>query len=89
MEYKVIHNEKKLRFELDVEGYVCYIAYQLFPGGIDFISTFVPTELEGRDIGSVLAHYVLEYARKNNLRVKATCPFIRRYMEWHEYEFHL
>lgn len=83
MQRRIVHNKERQQFEYTEDGLTAYVAYEEIPRGIDFIATFVPDALQGRGIGSVLAEYALEYAREHRLRVKATCPFIRDYMEKH------
>lgn len=73
-------NAEKHRYELDVDGHVAYVEYQLSPGAIDFVHTIVPKELGGRGIGSILAKGALDSARGRGLMVIATCPFIAGYI---------
>ncbi|WP_291910399.1 GNAT family N-acetyltransferase [Chitinophaga sp. CB10] len=83
MEYNIIQNKEKHRFETTVDGHTGFIIYQTYPGGIAYVHTEVPPELEGRGIASALAKYVLEYARANNLKVKPLCPYVHAYMKRH------
>ncbi|RWW98828.1 GNAT family N-acetyltransferase [Flavobacterium cerinum] len=87
MEYNVIHNEKDMRFEIHSEDKIAFVQYKLFDGGIAYMHTDVPPELEGKGIASTLAKYVLEYAQNNGLRVKPYCPYINAYINKHpEYQ---
>jgi predicted GNAT family acetyltransferase len=45
--------------------------------------TEVPEKLGGHGIGTALAEYALQYARKNNLPVKVYCPFVLTYLKRH------
>lgn len=83
MELVIQHNTDKRRFETEVEGHVALVEYNLFNNGINYTHTEVPTQLEGRGIGSALAKHVLNYARENNLRVMPLCPFIKAYIDRH------
>ena len=82
-ELAVRHNESKSRFEIDAEGHVAELVYRLEPGVIDFLHTGVPKSLEGRGIAGKLAVAGLEYARASGLRVVATCPYVKSYIERH------
>lgn len=87
MEYDIADNPAEQRFELKAEGKMAYSTYRLADGRITFLHTEVPKELEGRGIGSALAKHVLEEARRRNLKVVASCPFIKAYIGKHlEYQ---
>lgn len=43
---------------------------------VDFQSTYVPTVLRGRGLGSTLVVHALEWARTNGLRVVPSCWFV-------------
>ncbi|SCS37293.1 GNAT family N-acetyltransferase [Staphylococcus caeli] len=51
---------------------------------IDIDHTGVPDELGGQGIGSKLVGAVVDYARDNNLKVTASCPFAKHVIEKHE-----
>ncbi len=87
MDYTITHNENRKRFEISADGKTAYVKYDLFDGGIAYMHTIVPSELEGKGIASALAKYVLDYAADNNLKVKPYCPFINAYIDKHpEYQ---
>ena len=87
MSYTVTDNTEKKRFEIHEEGYIAFEDYELFEGGISYLHTDVPKELEGRGIASALAKYILDYAEENNLKVKPYCPYIKAYIDKHaEYQ---
>ncbi|MBC9933441.1 GNAT family N-acetyltransferase [Chitinophaga qingshengii] len=83
MELTIQQNTTKHQFETVVDGHTAFIVYKLFPGGIAYIHTEVPPELEGKGIASQLAKYVLDYARENHLKVKPLCPYVHAYMKRH------
>ncbi|HEY9257280.1 GNAT family N-acetyltransferase [Chitinophaga sp.] len=83
MELTIQNNTTKHQFETVVDGHTALIAYTLFPGGIAYIHTEVPPELEGKGIAGQMAKYVLEYARENHLKVKPYCPYVNAYMKRH------
>ena len=48
---------------------------------INIDHTGVPDELGGPGLGSQLVKSVVDYARDNNLKVTATCPFAKSVIE--------
>jgi predicted GNAT family acetyltransferase len=83
---KVIHNIDAHRFEVHVDSYLAELNYHLNGGGLIFTHTGVPSELEGRGIGSLLVRTGLKYARENNLKVQSLCWFVDKYMQRHPNE---
>jgi Predicted acetyltransferase len=57
-------------------------------GGIVFVHTEVDPELQERGLGSQLVKGALDQLRaETQVRIGATCPFVRRYLAEHpEYE---
>ena len=83
----VKHNPGQSRFELDQEGHLAVLEYQLGEGKIVFTHTGVPQELGGRGLGSLLARAGLDHARANGLKVIPLCSFIAGYIQKHpEYQ---
>ncbi|HUE76312.1 MAG TPA: GNAT family N-acetyltransferase [Longimicrobiales bacterium] len=84
---EVVNNERKSRFEAEVDGHLGVADYRRHDGRIEFTSTEVPPAVEGRGVGSALARAGLEHAKREGLEVVPTCPFIRSYIERHpEYQ---
>lgn len=81
---KVVNNERKSRFEAEVEGEVGVAHYRRRGSRLEFTSTEVPPSLQGGGVGSALAKAGLDHARREGLEVVATCPFIERYIARHE-----
>jgi predicted GNAT family acetyltransferase len=81
---QVRHIPADNRFEMQAEGYSAVLQYILDGDTINFTHTGVPSELEGRGIGSQLAHAGLEYARENAFKVVTTCWFVAGYIERHK-----
>jgi predicted GNAT family acetyltransferase len=79
----VTNHPENHRFEAHVEGKLAIAEYNLIRGGIVFTHTEVPSELEGRGIGSALIRAGLAYARENKLQVTPICPFFAAYMKKH------
>jgi predicted GNAT family acetyltransferase len=71
------------QFELDVDGQIAVLAYQRHHNSIVFVHTEVPPPLRGRGIGEQLVKGGIEQAQQAGLRIAATCPFVRHYLEKH------
>jgi predicted GNAT family acetyltransferase len=87
MNYVIRDNSSHHRYEIDVDGIVAFSAYRRADGIVTFTHTVVPDALEGRGIGSALAHGALEAVRTQGDKVIAECPFIAAYIAKHP-EFH-
>lgn len=84
---EVRNNPEANRFEVLQDGHLAVLEYKLRDNRIIFIHTGVPSELEGRGVGSALARAGLEHARSNHLVVVPICPFVRGYLSRHpEYQ---
>jgi len=84
---EVRQNISANRFEVQVENHIAVLNYSQHGNIITFTHTGVPAELEGRGIGSQLAHAGLEYARENTFKVVPLCWFVAGYIERHpEYQ---
>lgn len=84
MKNEIRLNEQKQQFEIVKNGGIAFVKYECLPGGMNFISTFVPDEWKGKGIGSMLAEYALTYAKEHHLKIVATCPFIQAYIYKHK-----
>ena len=72
------------RYEATIDGALAgSIEYVIKYGRLALIHTEVLPTFEGRGVGSVLVGYALDDARRRGLRVIATCPFVRAYVERH------
>jgi len=77
------HPDRK-RYEVAVDGAVAgYAAYEMSSGTIVFTHTVIEPAFEGRGLGSAVARYALDDARRRGLTVVPRCPFIRRFIERH------
>jgi hypothetical protein len=87
-ELNIINNADENRFEAQLDdGSLAIVAYMRAGKNIIYTHTEVPEAHEGQGIASKLAHFVLEYARENGLRVQALCPFVKKYVNEHpEYQ---
>ena len=84
---EVRHNIAASRFEIQLENQIAVLNYNQRGNFITFTHTGVPAKLEGRGIGSQLAHAGLEYAREKSYKVLPLCWFVAGYIERHpEYQ---
>jgi uncharacterized protein len=79
----VIHNPKAGRFELQKDGHLAVLEYQLSNGKIVFTHTGVPDAMGGQGVGSLLARAGLDYARAQSFAVAPLCSFIAGYIQKH------
>lgn len=87
MEFAVYNNEVNQQFEIQSDGEKAVLQYRFFQDQIWLMHTEVPEKLEGKGLASALAKFGLEWAKKNNKKVKVICPFVAIYLKRHpEYE---
>jgi predicted GNAT family acetyltransferase len=60
-----------------------FIDYVVKPGRIALVHTEVLPSHRGQGIGELLARFALDDARRRGLRVIASCPYVRAYVEGH------
>ena len=86
MNYELVNNTDKKRYEFQVGTEVAVIEYILAKGKIFLTHTEVPRSLEGKGIGSALVKAVLKDIEKKELTLIPLCPFvamfIKRNPEW-------
>ncbi len=88
-ETSVTRNEDRSRFEVHTaDGRLAGFAeYRAGDGVRDFVHTVVKDEFEGQGVGGKLAREALDQTRAEGLKVVATCPFIKGWIEKHpDYE---
>jgi len=79
----VIDVPKQGRFVVELEGHTAELVYRAEPGRLILVHTGVPSELEGRGIGSVLVRASIARAADQGLTVVPWCPFARRWLRAH------
>lgn len=50
---------------------------------LDFYSTFVPTELRGKNIAATLVKAGLDYATTHHYKVIPNCSYVKLYLDRH------
>ena len=71
------------RFVVELEGHTAELVYRAEPGRLILVHTGVPSELEGRGIGSVLVRAAIARAADQGLTVVPWCPFARTWLGAH------
>jgi len=76
-----IHHDSKQQLFQDGAA---ELAYSLpAPQIIDFTHTYVPEDRRGEGVGDALVATGLDYARRHQLRVRASCPFVAAFLQRH------
>ncbi len=76
------------RYEARIDGELAGIAeYRASDELVTFLHTEVMPEFEGRGVGSGLVRAALDDVRGHGRRVRALCPFVKKYVERHADEY--
>jgi predicted GNAT family acetyltransferase len=79
----VTNNAAAGQFEIHTEAGIALLKYALRGDTLDLIHTEVPRQFEGRGYGAALVKTALEYARAEQMKVIATCPFVKKFIVRH------
>ncbi len=79
----VQHNAEASRFEAQADGLLARCDYRLSDGVMLLTHTEVPPALEGRGIAAALVRTALEHARKEGMRVRPMCSYVRVFLARH------
>jgi predicted GNAT family acetyltransferase len=72
------------RYEARVEGELAgTLDYVVKRGRLALVHTEVLEAYRGRGVAEALARFALDDGRRRGLRVIATCPYVRAYVERH------
>ena len=75
---------KAQRFEIECEGEISYLAYEIDPQGwLILWHTEVPATLRGRGLGGQLVRKAFEYAEEHGLKIEIICPFAIGFISRH------
>lgn len=80
---EVRHNAAEQRFEIDVDGILSVVDYELADGRITMTHTYVPPELRGRGLAEKLVRAALLHARAEGLTVVPACSYVAAFIERH------
>ena len=84
---EVVHNPAQKRFEIQLGDQIAMVKYVLGSKEIIFTHTEVPTAFEGKGIAGKIAKVAVEYAKAQELRIRAFCPYMSSYIKRHP-EYH-
>ncbi len=79
MKYPIKHEENKNRgtfYMSDETGLVSELTYELQSEVMAIDHTETRQDMKGKGIASEVLDYVVEYARKNSLKINPICPFV-------------
>jgi predicted GNAT family acetyltransferase len=80
---EVVDNASQQRFEVTVDGYTGYLAYERTATTLTLVHTEVPPEIRGRHLGDELVDAGVAAARAAGLQLIVVCRFARDYMRRH------
>jgi uncharacterized protein len=80
---KVVNNEAKSRFEVEVDGHLAELVYHRSGKRFVLVHTGVPDELEGHGIAGRLVTAAIDEAEEHGWTVVPLCPFARDWLERH------
>jgi predicted GNAT family acetyltransferase len=84
MDIEVVDVPEAHRYEARVGGEVAgYAEYRHSPEDITFTHTVVDPDAEGSGVGSALARFALDDARRQQRTVVPQCSFIRGWIDRH------
>jgi predicted GNAT family acetyltransferase len=71
------------RFELERDGQVAFLEYNLTGKVLQLIHTEVPEPLRGKGMASELAESAFQWAREHQVKVDVVCPSVAAYLKKH------
>jgi predicted GNAT family acetyltransferase len=80
---EVINDLQGSRFVLDNSGQEVYVLYAEDKETLDLYSTYTPPKLRGQGLAEKVVLAAFEYAKENNLKVIASCWYVRKFLEKH------
>ena len=84
MKKKVTDNKQEQRYELPVEGYICYIDYMKPEEGVVCLThTEIPFAIQNKGYGNELVEAVLTEIEQEGAKVVPLCGFVASYIEKH------
>ena len=83
---EVLHSPEKALFTINANSRISRLGYTIENGIFDIRSTYVPDELRGKGIASMLVEAACEYAKEHNFKIVASCSYavalIKRHPEY-------
>lgn len=82
----LINDKSSRQFELEVEGRMAKVEYELNGTKMFLTHSNVPKALAGMGVGAALVEKVFTYIEENNLKLVPMCSFVtahlRKHPEW-------
>ena len=79
----VIDNTSRSRFEYEADGRTAFIDYRRAGSVLSLTHASVPSELEGRGIGSAMVRDTLDLIRERGETVVPLCSFVDAFIRRH------
>jgi len=79
----VINNVNKQQFELQVDGGIAFIDYEMKGDKIQLNFTEVPESMQGKGIGSKLVSQTFDLIEGMNLKIIPECEFVQGWLKRH------
>jgi uncharacterized protein len=84
MNFNIKHDSKYNKFFTVVGGKESNLTYERITDHIlDLKLMFVPKNLRGQGIAAKVVDFALNHARKNNIKIKASCSYVKYYIGIH------
>ena len=84
MKFNIKHDTKAQKFFTVISGKECTLKYEKVNEHlINFKLLFVPKNLRGQGIAGRVMEFALAYAKKNMIKVKASCSYVQEYLNDH------
>lgn len=79
----LIHDETSSQFEMEVEGRIVKLEYQLNGSKMFLTHARVPKSLAGKGADEVIVERAFTYIEENNLRLVPMCGFVKSHLREH------
>lgn len=84
MKFNIKHDTKTQKFYTVIGGKECTLKYEKINDHLyNFKLLFVPKNLRGQGIAGRVMEFALAYAKKNMIKVKASCSYVKEYLDVH------
>jgi predicted GNAT family acetyltransferase len=80
MEYRIIHDNSKNMFYINIEDKISYLKYRVVSNIIEFYVTFVEPSLRGKGIAAGLVEDAIAYAKEKGYKILPTCSYTAEYI---------
>jgi predicted GNAT family acetyltransferase len=80
---QVVDHPERNRFEVEEEGSLAELIYEVRGNELVLIHTGVPGAFSGRGIGGLLVEAAIDRAAREGLDIVPVCPFAREWIERH------